>query len=143
MSESDSTKAYNDYVRANLPSGMSYDTGTGFYNINNHSFFTFNNSNWYYKYVSKYGYSAAQEKPSGSAYAVIGFEPALVFDFKSKYYRKSATDSTFAASMTHTASSNANMFDSDGLRKWRPHNNLSKSNTFSNSPTSIISQPSC
>ena len=131
MSESDSTKVYNNYVRANLPNGMSYDTGTGIYDINNHSFFTFKNSNWYYKYISKYGYSASSEKPSGSAYSVIGFEPALVFDFKNNYYRKSATDSTFAASMTHTASSNATMFDSDGLLKWRPHNIITQSNTFS------------
>jgi len=131
MSESDSTKVYNNYVRANLPNGMSYDTGTGLYDINNHSFFTFKNSNWYYKYISKYGYSASSEKPSGSAYSVIGFEPALVFDFKNNYYRKSATDSTFAASMTHTASSNATMFDSDGLLKWRPHNIITQSNTFS------------
>ena len=57
MSESDSTKIYNDYVRANLPNGMSYDTGTNRYDINNHSFFKFKNSDWYYQYISKYGYS--------------------------------------------------------------------------------------
>ena len=125
MSESDSTKIYNDYVRANLPNGMSYDTGTDRYDINNHSFFKFKNSNWYYNYISKYGYSAV------SAYAVNGFEPALVFDFKGNYFRKVATDSTFPASITHTASTNATMVDSDGLLKWRPHNNLTKSNTFS------------
>ena len=51
------TKIYNDYVRANLPSGMSYDTGTDRYVVNNHSFFKFKNSNWYYQYISKYGYS--------------------------------------------------------------------------------------
>ena len=132
MSESDSTKVYNNYVRANLPNGMSYDTGTGLYDINNHSFFTFKNSNWYYKYISKYGYSAI------SAYAVNGFDPALVFDFKENYYRKSATDSTFAASITHTASSNATMVDSDGLLKWRPHNNVTKSNTFSTWTRSFV-----
>ena len=57
MSESDSTKVYNNYVRANLPSGMSYDTGTDRYDVNNHSFFKFKNSDWYYQYISKYGYS--------------------------------------------------------------------------------------
>jgi hypothetical protein len=119
------TKIYKDYVRANLPNGMSYDTGTNRYDINNHSFFSYNNSNWYYQYISKYGYSAL------SAYAANGFDPALVFDFKGDYFRKSATTSTFGASITHAATTNATMVDSDGLLKWRPHNNITKSNTFS------------
>ena len=108
MSESDSTRVYNNYVRANLPNGMSYDTGTDRYDINNHSFFKFKTSNWYYNYISKYGYSAV------SAYAVIGFEPALVFDFKGNYFRKVATDSTFPASITHTRASSATMINSSG-----------------------------
>ena len=66
-----------------------------------------------------------------AGYAVNGFDPALVFDFKGNYFRKGSSASTFAASMTHTASTNATMVDSDGLLKWRPHNNLPKSNTFS------------
>ena len=119
------TKIYNDYVRANLPNSMSYDTGTDRYDINSHSFFKFKNSNWYFNYISKYGYSAL------SAYAVNNFEPALVFDFKNDYFRKSATDSTFGASITHAATTNATMVDADGLLKWRPHNYLPKSNTFS------------
>jgi hypothetical protein len=102
------TKIYKDYVRANLPNGMSYDTGTNRYDINNHSFFSYNNSNWYYQYISKYGYSAL------SAYAANGFDPALVFDFKGDYFRKSATDSTFAASITHARASSATMMNSSG-----------------------------
>ena len=102
------TKIYNDYVRANLPNSMSYDTGTDRYDINSHSFFKFKNSNWYFNYISKYGYSAL------SAYAVNGFEPALVFDFKGNYFRKSATDSTFGASITHSATTNATMTDGYG-----------------------------
>ena len=120
------TKIYNDYVRANLPNGMSYDTGTDRYDINNHSFFKFKNSNWYYTYISKYGYSAL------TAYAVNGLEPALVFDFKGNYFRKSATDSTFPASITHAATTNATMVDSDGLLKWRPHNILTHSGDITN-----------
>jgi len=108
MAESDSTRVYNNYVRANLPNGMSYDTGTDRYDINNHSFLNFKNSNWYYKYISKYGYSA------NSAYLVNGFEPPLVFDFKSNYYRKISNDSTFAASITHTRASSATMVNSSG-----------------------------
>ena len=102
------TKIYKDYVRANLPNGMSYDTGTNRYDINNHSFFSYNNSNWYYQYISKYGYSAL------SAYAANGFDPALVFDFKNAYFRKSATDSTFAASITHARASSATMMNASG-----------------------------
>ena len=102
------TKIYNDYVRANLPNSMSYDTGTDRYDINSHSFFKFKNSNWYFNYISKYGYSAL------SAYAVNNFEPALVFDFKGNYFRKSATASTFPASITHAATTNATMTDGYG-----------------------------
>jgi len=73
----------------------------------------------------------AQLRLSTIAYVVSGFEPALVFDFKNGYYRKGEESTVFASAMTHTASTNATMVDSDGLLKWRPHNNLTKSNTFS------------
>ena len=73
----------------------------------------------------------AQLRLSTSAYVVSGFEPALVFDFKNGYYRKGEESTVFASAITHSASTNATMVDSDGLLKWRPHNNLTKSNTFS------------
>jgi len=38
----------------------------------------------------------------------------LVFDFKGNYFRKSATDSTFGASITHSATTNATMTDGYG-----------------------------
>ena len=126
------TKIYNDYVRANLPNSMSYDTGTDRYDINNHSFFKFKNSNWYYNYISKYGYSAL------TAYAVNGLEPALVFDFKGNYFRKIATASTFGASITHAATTNATMVDSDGLLKWRPHNRVTSSGDLASTSWSAI-----
>ena len=112
------TKVYNDYIRANLPIGMEYNTGVDRYQVNNHSFFKYKNSNWYYKYVSKFGYSAA------SVYFVNGFEPALVLDFTADYFRTSGTDTTFDSAITHAATTNATMVDSDGLLKWRPHNLL-------------------
>jgi len=101
---------------------------TGSLNERIHAYLTF-----------KYGsyYEAMRDLRNGtsvfalSSYIINGFDPALVFDFKENYYRKSATASTFAASITHTASSNATMVDSDGLLKWRPHNIITKSNTFS------------
>ena len=51
---------------------------------------------------------------SSSTYAVLGYDPALVFDFKGNYFRKSATDSTFGASITHTRASSATMVNSSG-----------------------------
>ena len=68
-----------------------------------------------------------------SVYAILSLEPKLVFDFKGNYFRKSATDSTFGASITHAATTNATMVDSDGLLKWRPHNLQVHSGDFSNS----------
>ena len=93
---------------------------TGSLNDRIHAYLTF-----------KYGsyYAAMRDLRNGtsvfsliSAYAVNGFDPALVFDFKGNYFRKSATASTFPASITHAATTNATMVDSDGLLKWRPHN---------------------
>ena len=57
-----------------------------------------------------------------SVYAILGFDPALVFDFKGDYFRKGSSASTFGASITHAATTNATMVDADGLLKWRPHN---------------------
>jgi len=126
------TKIYNDYVRANLPNSMSYDTGTDRYDINSHSFFKFKNSNWYFNYISKYGYSAL------TAYAVNGLEPALVFDFKGNYFRKGSSASTFGASITHAATTNATMVDSDGLLKWRPHNRVTSSGDLTGTGWSTV-----
>lgn len=112
------TKIYKDYVRTNLPNVMSYRTNTDRYSINNHSFFKFKNANWYYQYISKYGYS--------SAYAVLGFDPALAFDFINNYFRKGGNQSTITEALVHNSATagNATMVDSDGNIKWRPHNLL-------------------
>jgi len=75
----------------------------------------------------------AQLRLSTSAYVVSGFDPALVFDFKSDYYKKGGAATTFSSAITHAASSNATMVDSDGLLKWRPHNLQVHSGDFSNS----------
>ena len=85
---------------------------TGSLNDRIHAYLTF-----------KYGsyYAAMRDLRNGtsvfsliSAYAVNGFDPALVFDFKGNYFRKSATASTFPASITHAASTNATMTDGYG-----------------------------
>jgi hypothetical protein len=69
---------------------------------------------------------------SSITYAVLGYDPALVFDFKNSYYRKVGASTTFGASITHAASTNATMVDSDGLLKWRTHNLLTHSGDLNN-----------
>jgi hypothetical protein len=51
-----STKDYNDFIRANLPAGMIYNGDVDRYQVNDHSFFTYKRSDWYYRYISKFGY---------------------------------------------------------------------------------------
>jgi hypothetical protein len=51
-----STKDYNDFIRANLPEGMSYNGDVDRYQVNDRSFFTYKKSDWYYRYISKFGY---------------------------------------------------------------------------------------
>ena len=105
---SNPTKIYNDYVRANLPSTMTFDSTTGRYDINNHSFLSFKEANWYFKYVTKYGYTSL------SVYAVNNFDPDLVFDFKQNYYRTGGTATTLSSAVTHTRASSATMTNSSG-----------------------------
>ena len=124
---SNPTKIYNDYVRANLPSTMTFDSTTDRYDINNHSFFSFKEANWYFKYVTKYGYISL------SAYAVNNFDPDLVFDFKQNYYRTGGTETTLSPAVTHARAGQATMVDSDGLLKWAPHNLVTYSEDFTNS----------
>jgi hypothetical protein len=64
---------------------------------------------------------------STSAYAILGFEPKLVLDFKTNTYKTGGATTTFSSAITPTASTNATMTDSDGLLKWRPHNLLTYS----------------
>ena len=77
-------------------------------------------------------------RDGASVYAILGLDPALVFDFVGNYYRKSATGSTFGASITHAATTNATMVDSDGLLKWRPHNRVTSSGDLTGTSWSAI-----
>jgi len=70
---SNPSKDYKDYVRANLPAGMSYNEAVARYQFNDHSFSFYPKSEWYYNYLVKYGYV--------SEYSVGQYEPALVLDF--------------------------------------------------------------
>ena len=64
-------------------------------------------------------------------YDVAGKSPNLVADFDQEYYRKSGGSTSLTNLITHTATTNATMTDSDGLIKWRPHNLLPYSEDFS------------
>ena len=71
--------------------------------------------------ISEYGsfYEAMRDLRNGTSvfslsYIFNGFNPALVFDFKGNYFRKSATSSTFGASITHARASSATMVNASG-----------------------------
>ena len=57
-----------------------------------------------------------------SVYAILAFEPKLVFDFTGNVFKTGGGISTFSNSVTHARAGNATMVDSDGLLKWAPHN---------------------
>ena len=57
-----------------------------------------------------------------SVYAILAFEPKLVFDFTGNVFKTGGGISTFSNSITHARAGNATMVDSDGLLKWAPHN---------------------
>lgn len=67
------TKDYNDYIRANLPEGMEYNTGVDRYQVNNHSFFKYKNANWYYEYIAKF--SDSPPTPPAQEAQVLAFSP--------------------------------------------------------------------
>lgn len=72
-------------------------------------------------------------------YAIDGvYNPELVLDFPKEYYRTNSVSKTFANAITHSATSNATMVDSNGVLKWRPHNLLSYSEQFDNAVWSAI-----
>ena len=72
-------------------------------------------------------------RSSVSLYGILAFEPSFILDFKASVFNKNDVSSTFGASITHAATTNATMVDSDGLLKWRPHNLAKYSQDFSNS----------
>ena len=63
---------------------------------------------------------------------VQGKRPPLVLDFDAERYRTGGAEATFSSAITHAATSNATMVDSDGLLKWRPHNLVLRSEEFDN-----------
>lgn len=59
-------RTYKAAYIANLPSGVTYDSGTDRFDINNRSFYTIEEVEWYRRYITNFGFSA-------------GFDPASLF----------------------------------------------------------------
>ena len=66
-----------------------------------------------------------------SVYAILAFEPKLVFDFTGNVFNTGGGISTLSNSITHARAGQATMVDSDGLLKWAPHNLLKSSEDYS------------
>ena len=90
--------------------------------------------------VSEYGsfYESMRNLRNSSAsfvalrYGVDTKQPALTLDFIREYFRTGGSKTTLGSAVTHAATTNATMTDSDGLLKWRPHNLVTYSEDFSN-----------
>jgi len=119
---------YNNYIRANLPAGITYDsTRNQYVTGNGKRFVTYKEAKWYLDYIIKFGYSPLSE------YAANGFEPKFVADFAENYFRVDGDTSSFNVAFEPTATTNGTMVDSDGLPKWRPHNKMASSNDVNSS----------
>tara|TARA_R110002020_G_scaffold148803_1_gene324872 strand:+ start:273 stop:500 length:228 start_codon:yes stop_codon:yes gene_type:complete len=70
---SNSKEDYNNYIRANLPTGMSFSSDR--YRYNNHSFATYKQAKWYYDYIHK-----------TEDYLVEGTQATLVLDFELGFF---------------------------------------------------------
>jgi len=66
MAENDSTKDYNESVRANLPAGMTYNSDINRYVVNGKNWFSYKLANWYLVYIIKFGYSVGPVIPAGA-----------------------------------------------------------------------------
>lgn len=71
-------KVYKDFVRNNLPTGITYNEDVARFQINNHSFFQFKPAEWYRRYIINFGYSPAFSPESLFAGGENGawFEPS-------------------------------------------------------------------
>ena len=72
-------------------------------------------------------------------YAVLGIRPELVLDFDDEKYFANSLRTTFSDLITHSATTNATMVDSDGLLKWRPHNLALNSATPATQSITVVS----
>jgi hypothetical protein len=64
--------------------------------------------------VSWYSHLLNSSVIPDSAYAILGFEPKLIFDFKTDTYKTVGAGTTFSSAMTHTRASSATMVNASG-----------------------------
>ena len=74
-----------------------------------------------------------------AAYAAAGFVPKLVANFTTEFYAKEGRKSTFGGVLESTATTNGTMVDSDGLLKWRPHNEATNPTAPASQTISVVS----
>ena len=66
---------YNEFIRANLPSGMTYDSDTSRYVVNDTPWVTYVSAFWYLRYIEKFGFS-----PNPIASLFANNEPGVWYD---------------------------------------------------------------
>ena len=108
---------YNEFIRANLPVGITYDEARAQYVTGNGKRFpTYLQAKWYLDYIVKFGYVPSE-------YTANGIHPVGVLDFARGFYSDvDGRTQTSSDIVTYGIPGLATMLDSDGLRKWRAHN---------------------
>lgn len=121
-----SKQEYNDFVRANLPGSIRYDSVRNRYvTANNKYFVTYKEAKWYVDYLVKRG--------SNLAYAEGGYTPSTILDYSGqKSYVGGNLTSSFDDVVTATRTGLATQLDASGNLVWNAHNLLTYSEDFSN-----------
>ena len=119
-----SKQEYNDFVRANLPGSIRYDSVRNRYvTANNKYFVTYKEAKWYVDYLVKRG--------SNLAYAEGGYTPSTILDYSGqKSYVGGNLTSSFSDVVTATRTGLATQLDASGNRVWNAHNLLRYSEQF-------------
>lgn len=120
-----SKQEYNDFVRANLPGSIRYDSVRNRYvTANNKYFVTYKEAKWYVDYLVKRG--------SNLAYAEGGYTPSTILDYSGqKSYVGGNLTSSFDDVVTATRTGLATQLDASGNLVWNAHNLIPRSQDFS------------
>lgn len=121
-----SKQEYNDFVRANLPGSIRYDSVRNRYVTANGKYFvTYKEAKWYVDYLVKRG--------SNLAYAEGGYTPSTILDYSGqKSYVGGNLTSSFDDVVTATRTGLATQLDASGNLVWNAHNLLLRSQEFDN-----------
>jgi hypothetical protein len=100
---------YKNYVRANLPAGMTI--ADQYFFVNDERFTNYIKAEWYLQYITKFGFNGG----SFIAYAANGITPPLIAAFDAGVYAKAGAASTFEDSYTFSRLSAATYTDASGV----------------------------